>query len=110
MSRLHPPFLASVSPGPGSEVRNGIGWTSLEKTARSGMCWFRGALGGESVLVALSAAGDWSGEDRSSQRGRSSRFPRVLVHMRMGMAQLSGRILVSGVGRCLSGCGGLSHP
>ena len=36
VSRLPPPFLASVSPGPGREVRNGIGWTSLEKTAGQG--------------------------------------------------------------------------
>ena len=36
VSRLPPPFLASVSPGPGREVRNGIGWTSLEKTAGHG--------------------------------------------------------------------------
>ena len=57
--RLPPPFFASLSPGPGWEVRNGTGWTSLEKTARSGMWWLRGVLGGESVFFALSAAGDW---------------------------------------------------
>ena len=56
--RLPPPFFASLSPGPGWEVRNGIGWTSLEKTARSGMWWLRGALGGESLFFALSASSD----------------------------------------------------
>ena len=59
VSCLPPTFFASVSPGPGGEVRNGSGWTSLEKTARSGMWLFCGALGGESVFFALSAAGDW---------------------------------------------------
>ena len=38
VTRLPPPFFSSVSPGLGREVRNGIGWTSLEKTARSGVC------------------------------------------------------------------------
>ena len=48
-----------------------------EKTARSGMWWFRGALEGEGVFFALSAAGDW-GQERI-----------VLVHTRVGRARLS---------------------
>ena len=48
--------------------------------------------------------------DRTAQRGRSPCVPRVLVHMRVGEAQLSGRILVRGAGHCLSVCGGLLHP
>ena len=43
---LPPPFFSSVSPGPGREVRNGMGWSLLEKTARSGVWLFRGALPG----------------------------------------------------------------
>ena len=35
--RLPSPSLSSVSPGPGREVRNWLGWTPLEKTARSGV-------------------------------------------------------------------------
>ena len=31
-----PPLLSSVSPGPGREVRNRMGWSLMEKTARSG--------------------------------------------------------------------------
>ena len=34
---LLPPFFSSVSPGPGREVRNGMGWSLMEKTARSGV-------------------------------------------------------------------------
>ena len=36
--RLLPPLFSSVSPGPGREVRNGMGWSLMEKTARSGGC------------------------------------------------------------------------
>ena len=35
VTRLPPPFFSSVSPGPGRKVRNGIGWSLMEKTARS---------------------------------------------------------------------------
>ena len=44
--RLLPPLFSSVSPGPGREVRNGMGWSLMEKTARSGVCLFQGALRG----------------------------------------------------------------
>ena len=48
-------------------------------------------------------------KDRFSQHGRSSHFLRVLVHMRMGEARLSGHNLGK---RCwtLLSCGGLSLP
>ena len=51
-----------------------------------------------------------SGRDRTTQRGQYPPHTRVLVRMRVGMAQLSGRILASCVGHCLPVCGGLSHP
>ena len=54
MSCFPPPFFASVSAGPGREVRNGIGWT-----ARTGVWGLRGALAGSSAFFALSAAVDW---------------------------------------------------
>ena len=38
------PDFATSSPGPGREVRNWRGWTSLEKTVRSGGCLFWSAL------------------------------------------------------------------
>ena len=50
------------------------------------------------------------GRDRTALRGRFLVVPRVPVHIRMGGAQLSGRILESGVGHRLPVCGGLSHP
>ena len=56
---LPPPFFSSVSPGPGREVRNGMGWSLLEKTARSGVWLFRGALQGNSAFFAFSAFASW---------------------------------------------------
>ena len=56
---LPPPFFSSVSPGPGREVRNGIGWSQLEKTARSGVWLFRGALRGTSAFFAFLALAGW---------------------------------------------------
>ena len=47
---------------------------------------------------------------RTTQCGRSQGIPRARVHMRMGMAQLSGHTRESGVGHCSRGCGGLSLP
>ena len=71
------PLFASVPPGPGSEIRIMLGWTVLEKTARSGWWWFRGAV--------LHYVGSWG---------------RVRVHMRMDMARLLGHRLASGAGHC----------
>ena len=50
------------------------------------------------------------GRGRTTQRGRSQGIPRARVHMRMGMAQLSGHTRECGVGYCSRGCGGLSLP
>ena len=50
---LPPPFFSSVSPGPGREVRNGIGWSLIVKTARSGVWLFRGALSGDSAVFCI---------------------------------------------------------
>ena len=44
VSYLSSLFNAPVPPGPGSVVWTMLGWTQLEKTARSGVWWFRGAL------------------------------------------------------------------
>ena len=43
-------FNAAVPPGPGSDVRNMLGWSLVEKTVRSGASWFRGALKGKNVF------------------------------------------------------------
>ena len=59
VTRLLPPFFSSVSPGPGREVRNGMGWSLLEKTARSGVWLFRGALRGSSAFFAFAAFAGW---------------------------------------------------
>ena len=47
------------------------------------------------------------GRDRTTQRGRSLRFLRIVVHVRLGGAQLSARILVSELAtawQCVEGC------
>ena len=46
-------------PGPGIVIRNMLGWSKLEKTERSGVWVFRGALQGENLFSLLDAAGDW---------------------------------------------------
>ena len=46
-------------PGPGRKIRNMLGWSQMEKTVRSGVRLFRGALQGESLFSSLVAAGDW---------------------------------------------------
>ena len=56
---LPPPFFSSVSPGPRGEVRNGMGWSLMEKTARSGVWLFRGALRGSSAFFAFAAFASW---------------------------------------------------
>ena len=56
---LPPPFFSSVSPGPDREVRNGMGWSLLEKTARSGVWLFRGALQGNSAFFAFFGTARW---------------------------------------------------
>ena len=52
--------------GPGRIIRNMLGWSLLEKTARSGVWVFRGALQGEKLFSLLDAAGDW--EKKGSYR------------------------------------------
>ena len=59
VTRLPPPFFSSVSPGPGREVRNGMGWSLMEKTARSGVWLCRGALWGNSAFFAFAALASW---------------------------------------------------
>ena len=56
---LPPPFFSSVSPGPGREARNGMGWSLLEKTARSGVWLFLDAFSWSSVFFAFAAFACW---------------------------------------------------
>ena len=90
--RVARPFGLDCSPvplGPGRIIRNMLGWSLLEKTERSGVWLFRGALQGENLFSLLDAAGDW---------------------VREGMAPLSGHTLDGDAGHCLKVCGGPSHP
>ena len=87
-------------PGPGIVIRNMLGWSQLEKTERSGVWLFRGALQGENLFLSLTQQETGKRKGRTTQRGRSLVIPHVLVHMRMDMAPLSGRTLESGAGHC----------
>ena len=51
--------LTSVLPGPGSEIRKQLGWMQMEKTDRSGVWFFRGALQGEDLFSSLAVSGGW---------------------------------------------------
>ena len=53
------PDYSSGPPGPDRVIRNMLGWSQLDKTARSGVWLFRGALQGENLFSLLIAAGDW---------------------------------------------------
>ena len=60
----------------------------------------RGALAGSSAFLHLLHLRVGFGRDRSLQLGRSSHFLRVLAHVRIGEARLSGHNLESGAGHC----------
>ena len=98
---LLPPFFSSVSPGPGREVRNGIGWSLMVKTARSGVWLFRGALSGNSAFFALVAFACWvkKGSFLTAWTVLSTFFV-FLLNFCMGGAWLSGHNPESGVGHC----------
>ena len=53
------PDNSPVSPGPGRVIWSMLVWSQLEKTVRSGVWLFRGALQGENHFSSLVAAGDW---------------------------------------------------
>ena len=105
------PCVTPVLPGPGSDTRMKMGWKSLTKTENSGVCFSRmpRVCEGGGTPVAYGGCGR-SGRGLTALRGRSLVVPRAPVHIRMGGAQLSGRILESGAGHCWPECGGLSHP
>ena len=93
------PDYSPEPPGPGRIIRNMLAWSQLEKTERSGAWVFRGALQGENFLFPCRS---WrlGTKEVVPQRGRSAVIPHALVHMRMGMAPLSGHTLESGAGHC----------
>ena len=66
VARPSRPDYYPESPGPGIVIRNMLGWSLLEKTERSGVWLFRGALQGQNLFSLLDAAGDW--ERRGSYR------------------------------------------
>ena len=75
----------------------------------SGFSRLQGVCGGGGYFRCLRALCTGYGRDRTAQRGRSFVIPRVLLRTRTGKAQLSGHMLLSGVGQCILVCGGLSH-
>ena len=107
---LLPPLFSSVSPGLGREVRNGKGWSLMEKTARSGFGFSGVPCRGTVHFLHLLHLLVGFRRDRSLQLGQSPHCLRVLVHTCMGEARLSGHNLESVAGHCLIDCGGLSLP
>ena len=88
-----------------------MGWSQLEKTDRSGVWLFRGALQeGENIFLPLTQQETGKRRDRTTQRGRSLVVPRVLVRTRTGKAPLSGHTLESGASHCWPVYGGLALP
>ena len=87
-----------------------VGWSQMEKRDGSGVWLFRGTFKGENLFLPFAQQESGNRRGRIAQRGRSLVIPRVLVRMRTGKAQLSGRRLVRGAGHCKLVCGGLSHP
>ena len=53
------PDYSLEPPGPGRIIWNMLGWSLLEKTERSGVWVFRGALQGKNLFSSLAVAGDW---------------------------------------------------
>ena len=77
-----------------------MGWSQLEKTDRSGIWLFRGALQAKNLFLPLTQQGTGNRRERTTRSGRSFVVPRVLVRTRTGKAPLSGRTLESGAGHC----------
>ena len=100
LARTSCPDPSLEPPGPGRVIRNMLGWSQLEKTARSGVWLFRSALRGENLLSSLCAAGDWVKKGSYHTAWSVPRIPPVLARMRTGEAPLSGHVLESGDGHC----------
>ena len=59
---LRTSFFTPELPGQGSEIRTRMGWTQAEKTEKSGLWWFPGALRRQEFFPVLCAAVDWGEE------------------------------------------------
>ena len=60
------PDYSPEPPGPGRIIRNILGWSLLEKTERSVVWVFRGALQGENLFLSLTQQETGKGRDRCS--------------------------------------------
>ena len=87
-------------PGPGSEIGRRMEWLHKEKTERSGLWWFPGALKKRDMFPVLCAAVDLVRKGSYHTACRSRVIPRVLVRMNTGEAPLSGHEPESGAGHC----------
>ena len=87
-------------PGPGRKIRNMLGWTLEEKTARSGVWLFRGALQGKSLFSSLVAAGAWVRKGSYHTAWSLPLGSSCTCSHAYGRTPLSGHVLESGVGHC----------
>ena len=56
---LHVLIILLSHLGQAEKIRNMLGWSLLEKTERSGVWVFRGALQGKNLFSSLDVVGDW---------------------------------------------------
>ena len=60
VTRLLPPLFSSVSPGPGREVRNGLGWSLMEENSQVRGLVVPGCLGRGAVhFLAFAEFASW---------------------------------------------------
>ena len=99
------PEYSPEPPGPGRAIRNMLGWSQLERTERSGVWLFRGALQGKNLFSSFDVAGDWEKKGSHHTAWGAPVIPHALVR-----ACGHGPAMESGAVHCKPECGGLSHP
>ena len=80
------PDYSPEPPGPGRIMRNMLGWSLQEKTERSGVWVFRGALQGKNLFSFLDVAGDWEKKGSYHTAWAVPVIPRAFVRIRTGKA------------------------
>ena len=99
------PDYSLEPPGPGRIISEHVGLVTVGEN--SSICMVVPWCLPRRESFSLVADGDWV---RKGSYHTAWSVLRVLVHMRMGNAPLSGHTLESGAGHCEPVFGGLSHP
>ena len=104
------PDYSTEPPGPDIVIRNMLGWSLLEKTERSGVWLFRGALQGENLFSSLDVTADWVRKGSYRTAWAVPCDSSCTCSYAYGHGPAMGHTLESGAGHCQPECGGLSHP